>query len=553
MRVLLWFTGKVLVNSVRRALQSPTRLIGVLFLVAWWFSIVGANFFRYPRREAVAIEALPSEIYPILRLVVLGGFLLVFVLRLLMSFRPPGNYQGADADVLFPTPVNPKAVLLHRFVIDYLFTLLFPIIVLLFGGRQTWRGFEILSRGVDDPALAARMALGAFLLLSLFGVAASYAIGLVINRDTPGGRKARRWFGILLGAAGAYLLGAAAGAVRSNDSVAASLALSDSWFARVLLFPVKAAADMALGVTEGRAPDAWLGAGILLGGSIVLLWAASKQNDWLYDMAAKQIGGVQARRDAQQRGDMFSIYGLYARQGKLKPRRPPFIYGWRSRGHWAIVWREAVLQTRAYAATMLIMLLVLTFLSALPLLAKDEKAGAAAFLLPMHLLAIFSFALAVAQGGFLETLRRTDVQKPLPFSMSTICLMDILGKSLLPAAMGVASGLMLLVSMWRVPDYGFAALLSFPAMACAVIAGQMIVILNFPHVDDPTQRGFRGLVQFLAGAIAVGPSVVVGIIFGLVGIPLTFAAILSLVFSAGVVALSAAVAGPLYARFNPAD
>ncbi|MEW5883714.1 MAG: putative ABC exporter domain-containing protein [Armatimonadota bacterium] len=553
MNALWWLTGRVLVNSVRRALQSPTRLIGVLFLVAWWFSIVGANFFRYERRGAGAIEALPSEVYPILRLVVIGGFLVVLVLRLLMSFRPPGNYQGADADVLFSTPVNPKAVLLHRFVIDYVFTLLFPLIVLLFGGRQTWRGFEFLARGVENPALVGRMALGAFLLLSLFGVAASYAIGLAINRDTPGGRRARRWFAILLGAAGAYLLGAAAGAVRSEDSLAAFLALADSWFARVLLFPVTAAADMALGLAEGRAADAWLGLGVLVGGSAALIWAARRQAAWLYDMAARQIGGVQARREAQQRGDMFSIYGLYARQGKLKPRRPPFIYGWRAKGAWAIVWREAVLQTRAFGAMMLMMLVVLAFLSALPFIAEDERNAGAVFFLPVHLLMVFSFALAVAQGGFLETLRRTDVQKPLPFSMSTLCLMDILGKSLLPAVMGVASGLMLLVGMWRTPDYGLAALLSFPALACAVVAVQLIVILNFPHVDDPTQRGFRGMVQFLAGAIAVGPSVVVAIIFALLDIPLTFAAVLSLLFSAGVVGVSAAVCGPLYARFNPAD
>ncbi|MER3465763.1 MAG: hypothetical protein C4340_00640, partial [Armatimonadota bacterium] len=223
MKVLWWLTGRMLVNSVRRALQSPTRLIGVLFLLAWWFSIVGANFFRYERRGAGAMEALPSEVYPILRLVVLGGFVVVFALRLLLSFRPPGNYQGADADVLFSTPVDPKAVLLHRFLIDYLFTLLFPIIILLFGGRQTWQGFQFLSRGVEDPALVGRMALGAFLLLSFFGVAASYAIGLTINRDTTGGRKARRWFAVLLGAVGAYLLGAAAGAVRAEDSLAAFL------------------------------------------------------------------------------------------------------------------------------------------------------------------------------------------------------------------------------------------------------------------------------------------------------------------------------------------
>lgn len=553
MKTLWWLTGRMLVNSVRRALQSPTRLIGVLFLIAWWFSIVGANFFRLDRRGPSSVEALPSEVYPILRLVVLGGFLVVLVLRLLMAFRPPGSYQGADADVLFTTPIDPKAVLLHRFLIDYLFTLLFPLMVLLFGGRQTWRGFEFLSRGVEDPSLAGRMALGAFLLLSLFGVAASYAIGLTINRDTPGGRKARRWFGILLSVAGAYLLGATAGAVRSEDALAAFLVLADSWFVRVLLFPVAAAVDMALGLTEGRVLDAWLGCGVLIGGSVALMWMARRQAAWLYDMAARQIGGVQARREAQQRGDMFSIYGLYARQGKLKPRRPPFLYGWRTRGAWAIVWREAVLQTRTYSAMMLMMLLFLAFLSVLPYLAQDKETSSVVFFLPVHLLMVFSFALAVAQGGFLETLRRTDVQKPLPFSMSTICLMDILGKSLLPAVMGVGSGVMLLVGLWRTPDYGLAALLSFPALACAVVAVQLIVILNFPHVDDPTQRGFRGLVQFLAGAIAVGPSVVVAILFGLLGLPLTFAAILSLLFSAGVVIASAAVSGPLYARFNPAD
>ncbi|RMG24926.1 MAG: hypothetical protein D6724_05040 [Armatimonadetes bacterium] len=555
MKPLLYLTWRSLVNSVRRALRSPTRLIGVAFLLLWWFSIVGANFFRGPTRTQglPTPPPLPDSIFPIFHLLLLGGFLTLLAMRLSMAFRVPGYYQGADADVLFPTPISPRIVLLHRFVFDYLFTLLFPLLLLVFGGRQSWRGLEYLARGVEDPAQAGRMALAAYLLVTLFGVSLSYALGLWINRDSPEGRQGRRIVLALLLALAAYLAGGVVGAIRSGQAVDALLAFSNAPISRVVLLPVHAGANMVLGFLHGPATIAWSGLAILVLGSLSFLGLALRQADHLYDMAAKQIGGVQARREAHRQGDMFSIYRLYAQQGRLKARKPPLIYKMNLRGPYAILWREAILQFRAYTGMFVIMLLILGFMSAIAILAPDDESGAASRVqMTMHGLIILSFAMSAAQGGFLEMLRRVDVEKPLPFPVRTICLMEILGKCLFPALLGTISALLIFGTTldW---DTALAVLFAFPTTAAAIVAVQMILILNFPDVDDPTQRGFRGLLQFLGAAIASLPTLILFVVFGLLGLPLALAGILAAACGAALVFLCSQLAVPFYANYNPAD
>lgn len=196
MRPLLFLTGKFLVNSVRRAMHSPSRLIGFLLLVGWWFLIVtGRLSDRQPGpaipggvqldmpREAVVF----SLLFPV--------YLMVFVMRGFSMFRVPGIFRGADSDVLFPTPIAPWKVLLHRFVIDYLITLLIPLLMLLFAGPGASRGIEFLFKNIPNPDAArwvSKLIFLAFLLVSLFGVAFSYAVALYINRDTDLARRVRR-------------------------------------------------------------------------------------------------------------------------------------------------------------------------------------------------------------------------------------------------------------------------------------------------------------------------------------------------------------------------
>jgi len=555
MKPLLYLTARSVVNSVRRALRSPTRLLGVAFLIFWWFSIVGANLFRGANRQPSfgTAPTLPESVLPILHLFLLAAFLALVAMRLSMAFRVPGYYQGADADVLFPTPLSPRIVLLHRFLFDYLFTLLFPLLLLVFGGRQSWRGLEFLARGVKDPAEAGRMSLAAYLLVTLFGVSVSYALGLWINRDSPEGRRGRRIVLAALLAAAAYLAGGVIGAIRSASPVETLLAFAETPLNRILLLPVHSGANMVLGFVTGPASSAWVGMGVLSLGSLVFLTLALRQADHLYDMAARQIGGVQARREAHRQGDMFSMYQLYAQQGRLKPRKPPLVYSLNLSGPLAILWREAILQFRAYLSMFVVMCLVLSFMSAVAILAPDDDSSSSTIIqLIMHGLLILSFAMSVSQGGFLEMLRRVDVEKPLPFPMRTICLMQILGKSLFPALISVISAALILATTgsW---DTALAALLAFPTTAAAIVAIQMLLILNFPDVDDPSQRGFRAFLQFLGSALASLPAIVLFVVFALTGLPLVIAGILSAACGCAIVLLGAQIAVPFYANFNPAD
>jgi hypothetical protein len=250
---------------------------------------------------------------------------------------------------------------------------------------------------------------------------------------------------------------------------------------------------------------------------------------------------------------MSLAYVQAAQAGKLRPRRLMFLQGVKARGKWAIVWREAILFFRTGMALLLMLTLFACGLSFLSLVETRTGRDVGLAMLPMQALVVLSMALGASQSGFLETLRRVDMQKPLPFDPTVMCIMEIVGKSLAPIWIAIAATTTSLVLNLGNFQYPVAAMIALPALSIVIVAVQLVVLLAFPDVDDPTQRSFRALVQFLGAAFACTPPVLIGLLVVAIGAPWPAAAVVTAIGSFAVAYILAHIAGRMYASFNPSE
>ncbi len=92
-----------------------------------------------------------------------------------------------------------------------------------------------------------------------------------------------------------------------------------------------------------------------------------------------------------------------------------------------------------------------------------------------------------------------------------------------------------------------------PSLAVMLSSAVLVVTLLFPEINDPTQRGFRGLMQLLGIALAIAPglSVFIGLtIWTKTPLPGAFlGTVLNLAVAGGLTA----AAGYLYLGFNPTE
>lgn len=556
MRALLYLTLRTVINSFRRALQSPTRLIGAVMIIAWWFMVVVGNLFESPRNRGLPpgmpqLELPGSEVVFSILFAIFG---LVLIFRLLGMFRPPGTYRPADSDVLFATPISPRTVMLHRFVIDYLMTLLIPILILLFGGRRSAEGIEFLFRNLPDPenaSLVTKTIIGAFLLVSLFGVAFGYATGMYVNRDSKVALIVRRIAIMLFISLGVGLATLIALAFDSGQPGRYLMEAAVSLPMRVVAYPAAAAADLAMMPIYANWAAGLAGGAFLLLGSIALLGIALKQSHHLYDMAARHTAANITKQEVQRSGDMSLAFIYMAREGKLKVRKYGFISRLRLTGPWAILWRESLLILRTQLAASI---LFLVLACGLPLLVLMDKSGKfLAVALPLQAVIVGSFAMGFGQSGFLEALRRVDVEKPLPFTPFTICALEIVAHSVVPIVIAWLSMIAIFIASPVAYDIALAGFFGLPGVVIVIVGVQFCVLLLFPDMDDPTQRSFRVLVQMLGSLLALLPALIVAIPLSLLTVWIPLVAALSLVINLLVAYVLTRLTEELYSRYNPSE
>jgi hypothetical protein len=530
-----------------------------VFVLLYYFNFVGRAFLRTgatpPTGNLGTKLSIPS--IDIIEAAVFGVFVVLSSVSMLGALTPRGGFRASDVDVLFPTPINPKSVLGFRMVRDYLVTFLVPLFFFAVTGRGAAAGYELLFR--DSPVngpLAIKMMSVAWVLMSLAWVCLGFGFSLFVNRSDEASDRNKK---IINGALfGSLLLVFVYGALRLRADLSwqTALDLSRDLFVRIVFFAASGATAIVDGALEGNYVGLALGVAGLGSLSILGIWLAVSQVGYMYDQAAARGFGSQELQKLQRSGDMFGVVAERARQGKVKRGK---LSIWVSRhplkGAGALVWKEILLQLRG-SSTQFIIFVPVLLLIMVPLWSQRQGSvqTMSVMLLVMLAFGSFLFTMGGATSGYIELLRRIDLQKPLPFSPTVTVIWETISKALPAALICSVTAIVVTCVDLRLWPAALAAIVLLPSLAIVLSSVVLIITLLFPDVDDATQRGFRGLMTMLGTVIAVFPgALIVGVLMGYLKLFPLLAAIPAAAVNLAIAGGLCAVAGGLYAQFNASE
>jgi hypothetical protein len=557
MKPLVFLFTRSFVNGIRRSLSSPKRLLGVIFFVGYYLLLLRPRFGREPSLPTHG-ELPQFDVPPLAAIdaIVFAGFVGLTLLLSLSLFSSQAGFKQADVDVLFPTPVSPRLLVVFRLLRDYLLTLVFPLLMLLFAWRPIGAGWTSLFRGLPNPdsaGLVGRAAGASYILMSMGFVALGYAMGIFFNRPEERFQRYRRWVGWSMFGFVAALAVFVVARIRSAGNAADLVELAQSPLLRIVFFVATGATDLTMAPLTGSWLQATLGGALLLGMVAIGVILSLRQADFIYEQAAIKAAEVNSARVLQQKGDTYGMVAEMARSGRIRAGKRSWIHRWRPRGALALVWKEYLLQARSSRAFYWLFPTIALWLAVLPGLTAGSGIPTGSILLLTQLMMVFVATAVLSQGGYIEMLRRVDLQKPLPFRPGTIIFYEVLSKSALAivtCVVGLFAGLVVTPSIWA---QAVAGLIGLPTLAVLLASVFCLVIVMFPDVEDPTQRGFRGLVNLLGIVLFCGPSIALYGLLLFMGLPPILAALpvgaLNIVIAIG----AAGVAGQLYASFNPSE
>lgn len=560
LQALVFLYFHAIVNGVKRAFSSPRRLISVLVFVGYYGWLVFRPLEHQPsfptqrlphtgfRLDMHALDGIVFALFAVLSM---------FTAMSVTSYR--GGFKAADVDVLFPTPVSPKLVMFFRLLRDYMATLLLPLFMAVLGWRGTTIGIQWLVDSLPGSSAYVGKAISiAWLLMALAWVSLGYAASLFVNRsDLASDRNRRR---IMAGISIVFVAVLAYITLRLRADLSWETAndLAHNWGLRAVFFTATAASAMVMAPLEGNWGHFAIGLGSLLGIIALGLKLALTQVDWLYDQAAARGIDNTNLINLKKRGDMYGIYAEQARKGKIKAGRiASWVSNRRVRGGAALLWKEAILQLRTSIAMFILTLLLALFVGGMMLYLFSDKpssidAGGIGWLGLQGML-VFMNAIGTSQMGYIEFLNRVDLQKPLPLSPATIVFWEVASKAIWPSIVAVLASLQCLVMAPALWQYALTNTVLICSLVLLMNATVLMVVVLFPDIDDPTQRGFRGLMILLGSVISVLPGM--GAFIGLQVLThnpllgLIPAVILNSLVTVGVSTL----AGNFYSAYNPSE
>ncbi len=566
MKPLLFLTTKSLFNGIKRGLTSPKRLITTIILIAYylWLFVLRpmATMGSSGRRASLMkpsgnIPHFDFPPLPTLDALLFAGFALLSLFMALSLFSYRASFKPADVDVLFPTPVNPKAVLGFRMLRDYLATLLVPLIFILMTWRSAAPSIGFLFRNVPNPqtlGYALRALSLAFVLMTLTWVTIGYAISMYVNRNDRSSDRRKKLIAIGIGAAHFAVIGYIVYAAQSFHKFADFVIVMQQGALRVFFFPATFASKIVMGPLDGNLSESLIGGGTLLAIAAVCIWLTLRQAEWMYDQSAVRGFGSENLRQMQRRGDLIGAVAVAAAKSG-KPRRKR--WGWFQRlnlsGGVAIIWKDILIQWRSTKSMVFVFLALGLMMSVVPLFASKGGRVEGYTVLAGSGLGTFMIANMLAQFGFAELLKRGDLLKPLPFSSFTITASETLAKAVPSIAIPVLISLVSLVLSPQAWPFSLASIAFFPSVGILICAANCCLILIFPDLDDVAQRGFRGLMSILAIALAVAPGALLFFAIAALLKMLVVGAIVGAIVNLGASILIMLACGGLYASFNPSE
>ncbi len=561
LKPLVFLAKRSFVNRIRRSFTSPKRTISLVALVAYYFWLVmrpmatsyGTHPTHFPREFGFHLPPLDM-----IQAFVFAGFAVLTLLLALSTSVQRLSFRPADVDVLFATPLSPRLILLFRFCRDYLVSLLIPLLPLIFGWRASAILVESMMRDLPHSAgYVPKVASLAWLLVALTWVSISYALSLFINRSDLVSDRNKRV--IVYGGSIAFLALAGYSAWRfsSDETVQGFVNMTHDPILRTALFTATAASNMVMAPLRGD----WLPFVTSLFGLLAIsagaVLIAMSQAGWMYDQAAARGFDSLRIKGLQQKGDFVGMAAERARSRKGKVRSFNWLMRIKVRGPLAIIWREVIIQLRM-APMMLIMFAALGIMfGIIPMVSGQGPKDAGFIFLGMQGMTVFVGSMSISQSGFIELLRRVDIEKPLPFTPSAISFAEVAAKALPSTLSIIIASIVCTVIQPALWPYSLACVVGLPFIAILCCSIIFLVTLIFPDIDDASLRGFRGLVIMLGLLIALVPVAALGIGIFFLASSLLLAPVIAAAVSAaaaiGVSIIVSLVSGGLYAQFNPSE
>jgi hypothetical protein len=128
--------------------------------------------------------------------------------------------------------------------------------------------------------------------------------------------------------------------------------------------------------------------------------------------------------------------------------------------------------------------------------------------------------------------------------------MEVLACSVLPGFLCIIPvAAMFLTNQWM---WAITGIVVLPSFAIVISASVFLVTLLFPDIDDPAQRGIRGIISLLGMVMALAPGILVLVLCAFLNwLPVgsILPAAINLAISFGI----CMIGGQMYANFNPTD
>lgn len=561
-RPLLFLTFRTVFNGLKRALTTPRRLISLLVFLGYYFLIFirpalssnrpgmklppGTTQFDFPPLQV--IDALSFGLFAVMSL-----FLLMGALSANATFKP------ADVDILFSTPISPRVVLTFRMVRDYLITLLIPLAIAIFGLQPARLGWEAVFRNMPNPeysGMTLRFIVISWLLMSLCWVMLNYALSLWVNRNDAAADRRKLIAGWTLGTVVVLVFAYIGYRFWQVHSPADAMAIAADPILRVVFFTATFANQMTLApFTPGGPLTGMLGAAGLLAVIALGYWLALRQVGWMYDQAAVRAAAVRSATEFQRSGDMAALMAQRVREGKVKTPRMAFVGKLRMTKWRALIWKEMILQPRTTLAMIVMFVLIGVLMSVMATFPDSRRPNQVPgyVFLAMQGMVVFMISMAISQTGFIEVLRRVDLQKPLPFPSWVTVASEVGSKTMVTVLATLAGSLAVLPIKPGLWPFVLGAVVGMPGFAFLLSACVFFVTMLFPDVDDPSQRSLRGLLMMLAVVVcgAFPATAVIGLL--VVGAHPVLATLVGALIAFGIGLALAGVSARLYESFNPQD
>ncbi len=559
MKPLVFLTVRTLINGVKRALTSPRRLIGLAVLLFYWFRFLTPAF-QPGGRGGSRLPALPSSVLPsvqVIDAVVFGLFAALSFMLMLGATSPKGGFRPADIDVLFPTPISPRMVLIFRVVRDALITLLLPLLFAIF---MRPAAFPIEAFMRDHPAqgqLLGKASTVAWFLTAMAWTTIGYAASLFINRSDERSDLNKKIISFSLFGVAAVTVAFIAFRLRQEISWETAHDLAHHPLLRTVFFTATLADAAVMSTITGNPMSAIVGFGGLLAVIFGSLALAMTQVGYLYDQAAARGFDNANLKSLQRSGDTYAIVAEQARRGKIRNGRiARWVGGLRLRGGLALLWKELLLQTRGAMWQYAVFGPMVVALIVFPVYGTSRQGMLSAekgLMLTFLGLGVFTLSLQSATSGFIELLRRVDFLKPLPFTSTTTVFWEVAPKAIPTAVVCGVACLGAIIVDPRLWDIALGSIFMAPSLSLVLTSVVLLVTVLFPDIDDATQRSFRGLMMMLGCVIAASPMLAVTGVLMFYGVNGLIIALPAVALNVGVSVGVSAIAGGLYAGYNPSE